>query len=88
VLVVRQVFVGGWPGIDGLRAFASARMLWLVLMLVIIGAHALPEGSRASLGERFVRASFGVKLLIFILVVQAVVQLQGEDVAPFIYFQF
>ncbi len=88
VLVVRQVFVGGWPGIDGLRAFASARMLWLVLMLVIIGAHALPEGSRASLGERFVRAPFGVKLLIFILVVQAVVQLQGEDVAPFIYFQF
>lgn len=88
LLVLRQVFVGEWPGTAGITAFASARMLWLILMAVIIAAHAMPAGFWPRMGERFVNSRLWVKLLIFILIVQLVLQLQGEDVAPFIYFQF
>lgn len=87
-LVLRQTVVGGWPGVDGIMAFASARRIWLALMLLIIIAHALPAGFHRRAAEAFVRWPFAGKLLIFIIVVQTVLQLQGEDVAPFIYFQF
>ncbi|MDE6310253.1 MAG: MBOAT family protein [Muribaculaceae bacterium] len=87
-LVLRQVFVGEWPGMAGVSAFASARMLWLALMVLIISAHALPSDWRMRAGEAFVRSRLWVKFLIFVIIVQAVLQLQGEDVAPFIYFQF
>ena len=68
--------------------FASARMLWLILMLVIIVTHALPTRlwHRASLW--FVRSPWIIKLLIFLLTIQAVIELRSNDVAPVIYFQF
>lgn len=69
-------------------AFASARMLWLVLMVVIIIAHAMPEGFWDKAGHWFVKSPWLVKLLVFIATVQLVLELRGEDVAPFIYFQF
>lgn len=68
--------------------FASARMLWLIMMLVIIVAHALPTNFWGKATAAFVRSPWIVKLLIFVIVVQLVIELQGEDVAPFIYFQF
>lgn len=69
-------------------AFASARMLWLILMLVIIAAHALPSDFHQKAAQWFVKSPWPVKLLIFIITVQLVIELQSEDVAPFIYFQF
>lgn len=69
-------------------AFASARMLWLILMLVIIAAHALPTDFHNRMARWFIKAPWIVKLLIFICTVQLVIELQSEDVAPFIYFQF
>lgn len=69
-------------------AFASARMLWLILMLVIIIAHALPTSFHGRISAAFVRSPWIVKLLVFIVVVQLVLELRSEDVTPFIYFQF
>ena len=69
-------------------AFASARMLWLILMLVIIVAHALPTSFWSRAAEWFVRSPWLVKLLIFVVVVQLVLELRNESVSPFIYFQF
>ncbi|MBD5234263.1 MAG: MBOAT family protein [Bacteroidales bacterium] len=69
-------------------AFASARMLWLILMIVIVVAHAMPEGFWNKAGNLFVKSPWIVKLLIFIAVVQLVLELRTADVAPFIYFQF
>ncbi len=71
-----------------LPAFASARMLWLILMVVIVVAHALPDGFWEKTGNLFVRSPWIVKLLIFVVVVQLVIELQTADVSPFIYFQF
>ena len=68
--------------------FASARMLWLILMLVIVGAHCLPARFWSKAGAWFVHTPWIVKLLMFVVLVQAVIELRSEDVTPFIYFQF
>ncbi len=71
-----------------LAPFAAARTLWLIMLLLIIVAHALPVNFWNRLGDMFVRSPWPVKLLIFLVVVQCVVELQEQDVSPFIYFQF
>ena len=58
------------------------------MMLVIIVAHALPTNFWGKAAAAFVKSPWIIKLLIFIVVVQLVIELRGEDVAPFIYFQF
>ena len=68
--------------------FATVRWLWLILMFTIIIAHALPTGFWNKAGDWFVRSPWIVKLLIFIIIIQLVLELRGEDVAPFIYYQF
>ena len=57
-------------------------------MYVIIVAHFRPEGFWNRVGDRFVESPWFVKLVVFIVVIQLVLELRGEDVAPFIYFQF
>ena len=73
---------------DYARPFIAARWLWLVLILVIIVAHAMPDNFWNSVGDRFVASPWIVKLIVFIVIIQLVLELQGEDVSPFIYFQF
>ena len=68
--------------------FVAVRWLWLVLLGVIAVAHMLPTGFWDKAAAWFVRTPWLVKLLIFIIIVQLVLELRGEDVAPFIYFQF
>ena len=68
--------------------FASARMLWLILMVAIIFSHCMPTRFWRRASAWFVTAPWVVKLLIFLVVIQLVVELRSEDVAPFIYFQF
>ncbi|MDE6206569.1 MAG: MBOAT family protein [Muribaculaceae bacterium] len=69
-------------------AFASARMLWLILIVVIVVSHALPSNFWSRAMAWFVSSPWLVKLLIFIVTVQLVLELRSSDVAPFIYFQF
>lgn len=73
---------------DYLEPFATVRWLWLILMAVIIVAHAMPSNFWPRVGDLFVRSPWIVKLLVFVIVVQLVLELRGEEVAPFIYFQF
>ena len=68
--------------------FASARTLWLIMMAVIIIAHALPTSFWDRAGQWFVASPWIVKLILFLVVAQLVIELRGEDVTPFIYFQF
>ena len=74
--------------LDYLPVFVDVRLTWCIFMLVLILSHAMPDGWWQRLGERFVRWPWIVKLAIFVVVVQLVLQFQSEDVAPFIYFQF
>lgn len=74
--------------LDYLPVFVDVRLTWCIFMLVLIVSHAVPDGWWQRLGERFVRWPWIVKLIIFVVVVQLVLQFRSEDVAPFIYFQF
>lgn len=69
-------------------AFISARMLWLIMICTISIAHFLPAGFWDKAQAAFVKSPWLVKLLIFIVTVQLVIELRTADVAPFIYFQF
>ncbi len=86
VTVLASVFRDFSPAY--IPAFAAARTLWLILMLVIIVAHALPTGFWVRAQKWFVAAPWLVKLLVFVVVVQLVLELRSESVTPFIYFQF
>lgn len=68
--------------------FVAVRWLWLIIMAVIVISHILPTDFWQRAAAWFVRSPWIVKLLVFVVVVQLVLELQGEDVAPFIYFQF
>ena len=74
--------------LDYLPVFVDVRLTWCIFMLVLILSHAMPDGWWQRLGERFAVMPWVVKLLVFVVVVQLVLQFRSEDVAPFIYFQF
>jgi len=71
-----------------IAAFADARAAWLILMAVIVVAHSLPTAFWTHASALFVRTPWVVKLLLFIIVVQLVLEFRSESVTPFIYFQF
>lgn len=68
--------------------FAAARTLWLILMALIVISHCLPAGFWNRAAMWFVRTPWIVKLLLFLLTIQCVIELRSSDVMPFIYFQF
>lgn len=68
--------------------FIKVRYVWFILMVLIIGAHSLPRRWHYKAQEWFVESPWWVKLVIFIIAVQWVIEFMTEDVTPFIYFQF
>ena len=68
--------------------FVQVHTAWCIMMSVIIIAHALPRSFYAKMEKLFVNLRWWVKFLIFMIVVQLVIQFMSADVAPFIYFDF
>ncbi|MBN2892686.1 MAG: MBOAT family protein [Bacteroidales bacterium] len=68
--------------------FWDARMLWIILVLIGFSMHAVPLSWLDKISERFVKTPFILKIVIFTILIQLVIQLQNQDVQPFIYFQF
>ena len=85
-VMITQVFTNFH--LDYLPVFVDVRLTWCLFMVLLIISHFMPDGWWMRLGERFVRTPWIVKLLVFVVVVQLVLQFRSEDVAPFIYFQF
>lgn len=85
-LIIKNIFTNF--SIDYIGPFLRVRWMWVVMMTAIITAHALPSGVIDKLSTAFVRSWWVVKLIVFLVVVQLVLEFAGEDVAPFIYFQF
>jgi D-alanyl-lipoteichoic acid acyltransferase DltB (MBOAT superfamily) len=73
---------------DYLPVFIDVRLTWCIFIGVLIVAHSLPTRWWNKLGDTFVRMPWILKLAVFIVVVQLVLQFRGESVSPFIYFQF
>ena len=71
-----------------LVAFVQARPLFVILMLAMIAIHAIPSSQFHKVEELYIRTPFIVKAIAFILLIQCILQLQSEEIQPFIYFQF
>ncbi len=71
-----------------LPVFWDVRREWCVMMLILIICHFVPSFITDGLKNFFVRIPWIVKILLFLVVVQLVIEYMGEEVAPFIYFQF
>jgi D-alanyl-lipoteichoic acid acyltransferase DltB (MBOAT superfamily) len=78
---------GGWS-VAALQSIVAARG-WLLVALAVGALFAFaPPDWRSRLERRFATAPLPLRALAFVAVVQAVVQVQGSEVQPFIYFQF
>jgi len=71
-----------------LPVFLARRSVWCLMLAIIFGLHFVPRHVWDDLRERFVAAPWGVKLLIFIILIQLVLQFASATVQPFLYSQF
>ncbi len=68
--------------------FFQARATWAVMVAIIVVSHSLPTHWVTAMGRGFVRSNWLVKLLVFVITVQLVIEFMSAEVMPFIYFQF
>lgn len=68
--------------------FVKARPWWCVLTLVPLAAQAIGRRGFQRLQTRFILLPWIVKLLLFLLTIQLILQFQTSNVQPFIYYQF
>ncbi len=68
--------------------FFTARKTWCYLIIIIFALHFVPKRVNEIMSNIFVNSHWIVKLLVFIIVVQLVLQFASEEVQPFIYNQF
>ncbi len=68
--------------------FWKQHKLWVIMMLIGFMMHFAPQTWTDFMKNGFIKWNFFIKLLIFIIAVQLVIQFKSEDVVPFIYFQF
>lgn len=86
VLIIRNIFADfDW---NQFPQFFEARMVWCIMMLALIIFHFVPQRWADKVQDCFVRSPWIVKLVVFLSVVQLVIEFMSEEVAPFIYFQF
>lgn len=85
-LIVRAIFTDFQP--EKVVPFITTRYVWLLMVSFIIAAHSLPKRWYGKMEQAFIASPWGVKLVLFIVVVQLVIEFMSEEVAPFIYFQF
>ena len=68
--------------------FVKARPWWCVLTLAPLAAQAIGRRGFLRLQARFILLPWIVKLLLFLLSIQLILQFQTSNVQPFIYYQF
>lgn len=86
VLIIQNIFVDfQWNQIP---QFFEVRMVWCIMMLALIVAHFVPQRWADKVQMAYVGAPWIIKVLVFVAVVQLVIEFMSEEVAPFIYFQF
>ncbi len=86
ILIIRNIFVNfDWMQIP---QFFEARKVWCIMMIVLIIFHFIPQRWADFTEEMFARSPWILKLLVFLFVIQLVIEFMSEEVAPFIYFQF
>ena len=86
VLIIKNIFVDF--DIMQLPQFCVIRPAWCIMMATLIIFHFVPQRWADRVQLAYVNANWVIKLVIFLAVVQLVIEFMTEEVAPFIYFQF
>lgn len=68
--------------------FAQVRYTWCAMLLIVFALHFIPKIIYQGLRDWFIDSFWIFKLLIFVAVVQLVIEFAASDVQPFIYAQF
>ncbi len=71
-----------------LPVFIERRSTWCLMLAIIFGLHFVPRRVWDRLRDRFIAAPWIVKLLVFIALIQLVLQFASATVQPFLYSQF
>lgn len=71
-----------------LPVFFETRKLFVLLLVLAIGIHAIPSSRFDKVERAYIHTPFLVKVLAFIILIQCILQIKSSDVQPFIYFQF
>ncbi|MCH5232107.1 MAG: MBOAT family protein [Muribaculaceae bacterium] len=86
ILIIKNIFVDF--KLSQLPEFISVRYVWCVMMAALVVMHFVPQSWADKLQFYFIKAPWIVKFVIFIFVVQLVIEFMVAEVQPFIYFQF
>jgi len=68
--------------------FLKARTTWCIFIILIFAFHAVPGKYYDKFKYYFINSPWILKVILFLIVVQLVIQFQTGSVQPFIYFQF
>lgn len=68
--------------------FAQVRYTWCTLMIIVFCMHYVPKAFYDMLRRWFIDSFWIFKFLIFIVIIQLVIEFSSADVQPFIYAQF
>lgn len=68
--------------------FAMARPAWCLMTGGMLLCQFIPSGVVDKVQGMFVNTNWALKLGVFLITVQLVIEFMSEEVAPFIYFQF
>lgn len=86
ILIIRNIFVDfDWRQ---LPQFCIARPAWCIMMLSLMIFHFVPQDFADKVQCVFVKMNWCLKLVVFLVAIQLVIEFMSEEVAPFIYFQF
>lgn len=86
LLIIQNIFIDfNW---NQLPQFCMARPAWCIMMAALIIFHFVPQKWADGVQVLFVKMNWGLKLIVFLISVQLVIEFMSEEVAPFIYFQF
>lgn len=78
VLIIENIFRDFNPA--QIPQFFEARTEWCVMMIILIICHFLPQQWADVLQSLFIRMNWVLKLIIFLLTVQLVVEFMSEEV--------
>ena len=71
-----------------LPVFIECRVTWCIMLAIIFGLHFVPARVWDKMREWFIGTQWWVKLLMFIVLIQLVLQFASATVQPFLYSQF
>ncbi len=86
ILIIRNIFERF--DFRSIVPFMIERRAWCIMMLLIAMAHLVPTKCYEKLSDKFISSPWIIKLIIFIVVIQTVIEFMNKEVSPFIYFQF